>query len=90
MIPLGDLCISASCRVDSIHAGHFLVSSTITSSIGSSDCSSSSLGCSGEHAVSSIGPSCYSSSLESMESSIDLLKEIFSSKVTSLLISTFC
>jgi hypothetical protein len=49
----------------------------------------SSLGCSGEHVVSSLGPSCSSSSLESMESSIDFPKAIFSSKVTYLVILTF-
>jgi hypothetical protein len=54
-VALGDLCLSTSCKVDSSHAGHFMVLGTIIGSTGSS------LGCSGEHVVSSLGPSCYSS-----------------------------
>jgi hypothetical protein len=89
-VPLGSLCLSASCKVDSSHAGHFLFLGTTTGSTGSSGWSGSSLGCSGEHVLSSLGSSYSSSSLDSMGSSIDFLKEIFSSKVTSLLISIFC
>jgi hypothetical protein len=54
--------------------------------IASSKVEGSSLRCYGEHVVSSLGISCSSSS---MESSIDFLKAIFSSKVTSHLLLTW-
>jgi hypothetical protein len=76
--------------VDSSHAGLFLVLGAITCSTGSCGGSGSSLGCSVEHVLSSLVSSCSSYSLESMESSIDLLNAILSSKVTSMLISNFC
>jgi hypothetical protein len=76
--------------VDSSHDGRFLFLGTTTSSTGSSGWSGSSLGCSSEHVLSSLGSSYYSSLLESMGSYMDFLKEKFSSKVTSLSISIFC
>jgi hypothetical protein len=88
-VPLGALCIFASCKVDSSHDDLFLVLGAIIGSACSCCGSCSSLGCSGEHVFSSLVSSCSSSLLESMESSIDFLNEILSSKVTSQLISTF-
>jgi len=89
-VPLGALFFSSSCKVDSSHAGLFLVLGAIIGSTCSCGGSCSSLGCYGEHVLSSLVSSCSSSSLESMESSIDLLNATLSSKVTSLLITNFC
>jgi len=92
-VTLGALCLSSSCKVDSIHVGLFLVLGSIIASTCSYDGSSSSLGCYGEHVLSSLVFSCSSSSLESMEPSmepsIEFLNAILSSKVMSLLTSTF-
>jgi len=88
-VPLGALCVSASCKADSSDASRFIFLGTTIGSIGSISWPGYSLGCYGERVLSSLGSSCSSSSLESMESSVDLMKAIFSSKFTSLLISIF-
>jgi hypothetical protein len=89
-VPIGSLCFSTSCKVVSIHGGLFLILGIKVGSTYSCGGSCSSLGCSGEHALSSLASSCSSYSLDSIDSSIDFLNAIISSKVTYLLISIFC
>jgi hypothetical protein len=88
-VPVGALCFSSCYKVVSSHVVIFLVLRIIVGSTDSCGSYFSSLVCSGEHVLYYFVSSCSSSSLDSIDSSIDFLNAILSLKVMSLLISVF-